>query len=332
MMLCAILGLSFPATAKDFVYIPCANALQIIDCETDTVVKTVPYNDYIANAAFSPDGKYYYLTGYESVYVIDTKGDRLADTYNLSSELSRVKVFGLAVSNDGTQLYLSSSIVKKKQNIPKLDVLPPQLVVYDIKNRKMVKNYEIPCSFSGIVTLRNDPENLIIVGLDIHKLNLKSGKLEMLLGMLHPEAGGEPKNGLVLWQNNYPGDHGLFANPYYTASGMGYFIVDKNTGKVSTLKGKDVWFEYSNVISPDKKYLYGVMDELIKIDMNTGETVKSVPLKQGTCYALTLTSDGKKIYVGPAGPDVSVYNTETLELMGVIPLAGDGVVAHLLVK
>ncbi|MDM8523199.1 hypothetical protein QUF80_07500 [Desulfococcaceae bacterium HSG8] len=332
MMLCCIAVLSFPVMAKDFIYIPCVNALEIIDCETDTVVESIPYNDYIVNSVFSPDKKRYYLNAFHSVYAIDTTTNKLIDTYKFSSELSRVTILGLGVSNDNSQLYLSCAIVKKKQNIPKLNVLPPQFVVYDIKTKKMVKNYQIPCSFTGVVPLRNDNDNVILVGLDIHKLNLKTGKLEKLMGMLNPEKGEEAKNGLVIWQNNYPGDHGLFANPYYTESGMGYFIVDKNTGKVSTLKGKDVWFEYSNVISPDKKYLYGVMDELVKIDMKTGETIKAIPVKKGTCYALTLTSDGKKIYVGPAGPDMSVYDTETLELIGTIPLAGDGVIAHLLPK
>ena len=70
------------------------------------------------------------------------------------------------------------------------------------------------------------------------------------------------------------------------------------------------------------------MDDLIKMDAATGETIKTVPTKQGTCYSINITSDGKKLYVGPAGADVSVYNADTLELLGVIPLHSDGVVAH----
>ncbi len=329
---CCMIGLSFPAMAKDYLYIPGVNALEIIDCETDTVVKKVSYNDYILGAACSPDGKRYYLNAVHSVYVIDTATDKLIDIYKISSELSKVDIFGLAVSEDGKKLFMACSIVKKKQNIPKLNVYPPQLVVFDPAKRKMEKNYEIPCSFTGIVTLRNDPDHLILVGLDIHKISLKDGKLEKLMGLLNPEEGKEGKNSLVIWQNNSPGDNGIFSNPYYTATGMGYFIIDKNTGTVTDLKGKDVWFEYSNVVSPDKKYIYGVMDELIKVDMKTGETVKAIPVEKGTCYALSLTSDGKKIYVGPAGADVSVYDTETLELMSIIPLAGDGVTAHRISK
>jgi len=329
-LLCCFMGISFPAMAKDFLYIPCVNALQVIDCESDTVVKTIPYNDYILNAAYSSDGKRYYLNAIHSIYVIDTVANKLIDTHKISSELSKVDIFGMAVSGDDKKLYLSCSIVKKKQNIPKLNVYPPQLVVYDLAKRKMVKNYQIPSAFTAIVTLRNDPDQLFLVGLDIHKIDLKTGKFQKMMGLLNPEKSEKGKNALVIWQNNRHDDHGIFANPYYTATGMGYFIIDKNTGKISTLKGKDILFEYSNVVSPDQKYIYGVMDELIKIDMKTGETVKMISVEKGTCYVVNQTSDGKKLYVGPAGADVSVYDAETLALLGVIPLAGDGVIAHII--
>ena len=327
-----IASLCAPAQAKDYIYVPAVNSLEIIDCDSDTVVKSVPYNDYIVGSIPSPDGKRYYLNAFHSIYVIDTQTDELIDTFKLSSELNKVDVLGFGISNDGKQLYLSCSITKKKQNIPRLNVLPPQLVVYDVNAKRMVKNYQIPMAMSGIVALRNDPDHVFVLGLDIHKLNLKTGELEKVAGMVHPEEGEEGKNALVIWQNGSPNDHGLFTNPYYTATGMGYFILDKNTGKLATLKGKDVWFAYSTIVTPDKKYMFAVMDELVKVDMATGETVKAIPVKQGTCYSLSMTADGKKIYVGPAGPDVSVYDTDTMELLSVINIASDGVVAHRISK
>jgi hypothetical protein len=235
---------------------------------------------------------------------------------------------GISVSTDNKKLFLSANIVKKKQNIPKLDVLPPQLIVFDIEKKKMVKNYPIPYMVTQILTLRNDENKLLLLGVDLVELDLKSGNIKKRVGIMNPEKGEEGKNCLAIWDNSSPGDHGIFTTPYYTASGMGYFFIDRNSGKVDLLPGKDVWFEYSTTLSPDKKYLYGVMDELIKMDAATGETIKAVPVKQGTCYAINITSDGKKLYVGPAGADVSVYNADTLELLGVIPLYSDGVVAH----
>jgi len=328
-LLVGMLLFAAPLMAKDFLYVPVNNALQIIDCETDTIVKTVPvYSDYIMQSTYSPDGKRYYLNAQHSIYVFDTTTHEMVDTFRFSSELSKVTITGLAVSTDNKTLFLSTNIVKKKQNIPKLNVLPPQLIVYDIGKKKMVKNYPIPHMVFQILTMQNDKNRLLLLGTDLVELDLKTGKTTQRIGIMNPSKDEEGKNCLAIWDNSSPGDHGIFTTPYYTATGMGYLFVNRKNGKVDLLKGKDVWFEYSTTLSPDKKFLYGVMDELIKIDAATGETVKSVPVPQGTCYAINITSDGKKLYVGPAGPDVSVYNADTLELIGVIPLEADGVVAH----
>jgi DNA-binding beta-propeller fold protein YncE len=114
--------ISYGVSAKDFIYTPVSNGLQIIDCDTDSIIKSIPYNDYIFGATFSPDGTRYYLNAIHSVYVIDTTTNTLVDTYSFSSELSRVSIFGMTVSNDGKKLYMCCSIVKKKQNIPRLRI------------------------------------------------------------------------------------------------------------------------------------------------------------------------------------------------------------------
>ena len=332
LVLLILMGLTLlgtPLMAKDYLYVPVSNALQIIDCETDTIVKTLPvYSDYIMQSAYSHDGKRYYLSAQHSIYVFDTTSNEMVDTFRFSTELSKVTVTGLAVSTDNKSLYLSANIVKKKQNIPKLNVLPPQLIVFDIAKQKVVKNYPIPHMVTQILTLHNDKNRLLLLGTDLVELDLKTGQTKQRVGIMNPAEGEEGKNCLAIWDNSSPGDHGIFTTPYYTATGMGYLFVNRKNGKVDLLAGKDILFEYSTTLSPDKKYLYGVMDELIKIDAATGETVKMVPVQQGTCYAINITSDGKKLYVGPAGADVSVYNADTLELMGVIPLYADGVVAH----
>lgn len=322
--------LSLPAAAKEYLFTPVNNACQVIDCETNKVIKSIPYNDYILTSQVSKDGKRIYLNAFHSFYAIDTAKMELVDTYKFSAELSKVTVLGFDVSEDGEKLFLSCAIAKKKQNIPKLDVLPPQLVVFDMKEKQIVKSFEIPYNVTGVITLRNDPNTLILVGLDIFKFNLTDGKCEKVKGILNPEPGEEGKNSLMFWSNRASGDHGIFSQAYYTATRMGHFLIDRNTGTITDLHVKDLWMEYSNIVSPDKKYIYGVMDELVKVDAKTGETVKAVKVKQGTCYGLALSGDGKKIYVGPAGNDMSVYDTETLELITVITLEGDGIEAHMI--
>jgi WD40 repeat protein len=140
------------------------------------------------------------------------------------------------------------------------------------------------------------------------------------------------RNCLANWQPGSPGDHGIFVNPYYDAKGEGYFFIDKNTGEMDDLRGKDVWFAYSSILSPDQKYIYAIMDELIKVDRSTGETLKVAQLETGTNYTVAVTSDGKKIYAGPGGPDISVYDAQTLELLTIIPLMSDGAASQMLSK
>jgi len=320
------------AGAKDYIYAMVNNAVQVIDCETDTVIKTIEFNDFIINSACAADGKRLYLNAIHSVYAVDTVTNTLVDTYPFSTELSKVSIFGINISNDGKKLFLCCSIVKKKQNIPRLNVLPDQLVVYDIEKKQMVKNYPIPSSYSQIVVLRNDPDHLILVGQDIERISLKTGKRDMLMPFLNAKKPEDMRNCLANWQPGSPGDHGIFVNPYYDAKGEGYFFIDKNTGEMDDLRGKDVWFAYSSILSPDQKYIYAIMDELIKVDRSTGETLKVAQLETGTNYTVAVTSDGKKIYAGPGGPDISVYDAQTLELLTIIPLMSDGAASQMLSK
>lgn len=323
--LISIMALPFTVGARDVLYIPGANTLSIVDCEQDVVVKEVPYPGMTVSCTPSPDGKRFYMNAQRRIFVVDTDKNEIVDTYNFWSDLNRITVNpAIGVSEDGRKLYLSCHIVKKKLNIPKLNVLPPQLVVYDTRTRKMIKNYPIPPMCHGVITLRNDPDKLYLFGQDISTLDLKSGKIEMVKGVLHPEPGQPQLNSLVNWANRSNGDHGLFTNPAYTAdfSKLFYAVIDQNTGKFSMLEGKEVLMGYSTLVSPDRKYIYTAMDEVYKVDFKTGETLAMDVLDIGTNYCLALTSDGKKLYIG-AGSVISIYDTATMKLRAQLPVRGD---------
>lgn len=319
------IALALPVSAKDYLYHPGANNLDIIDCDTDVVIKSIPYNGVAVSTVPSPDGKRFYMNCQRKIIVVDTDKMEIVDTYNFWTDLNRITVNpAIGVSEDGTKLYLSCHIVKKKLNIPKLNVLPPQLVVFDTKSKKMIKNYEIPYMCHGVITLRNDPNTIYLFGQDIYTLNLKNGKVTTVKGVMHPEPGNPQLNSLVNWNNAANGDHGLFTNPAYTATfdKLYYAIIDQNTGKFSMLEGKEVVMGYSTSVSPDKKYLYTAMDEVYKVDFKTGETLAMDVLETGTVYCHALTSDGKKLYLGGAGA-ISIYDTNTMKLMAHLAVNGD---------
>lgn len=323
--MCLVLCFSLQAWAKDFLYVPVNNHMHVISCETDSIIKTISYNDYIVGCTSSPDGTRLYLNTFHKIYEFSTESDEIVDVHEFHTDLNRVTIPpDMEVSADGRYLYFSTSITKKKMNIPRLNVIPPQLIIYDLQKKKVVKNFEIPTAMNGIYTIKDDPNHLILAGQDLIKINLENGKYEKLMGFLHPEEGAPPLNALVIWDLRSPGGNGISLIPVYSPTDMYYIIIDTNTGQVRRLKGEDLYFAYSAMVSPDKKYIYGVMDELYKVDFETGKTVDYSVVPKGTCYSMAMTSDGKKLYAGPAGPDLTIYDTEAMEPLGTIPLKGDG--------
>jgi WD40 repeat protein len=364
LVLFLVIGLSAPAAAKDYLYVPCSNYLHIIDCDTDTVVKTLSYNDYIIGCASSNDGKRFYINAWRSIYVVDTDKNQIIDRFDFWTELNRVNVASVfSVAPDGKHLYMVWMVTKKSQ-----------FVIFDMEKREVVKNYEVPTNCNAALTLKDDPDHVILLADDVYKLNIKSGEIEKVMGILHPEKGQPKLNALVSFNNRSPGDHGLFSGPAYggeerlkildpgdsslapgtvldqaayvqamqkvmMAGGkppvgaplMFYLIID-GKGDVRLLEADHFAAIYSSVVSPDAKYLYAAMDELYKVDMKTGKALGFVPLERGTVYSVATTADGKKVYVGPAGPDLGVYDTETMKKIGVIPLKSDGVAMNRITK
>lgn len=315
-----------PALAADTIFVPTVKGLDVVDCETGKVTQGARYSDYVLNASYSPDGGRYYLNALHSIFAVDTKTFKLIDTYKFSTDLSRVTIFSSAVSNDGKQLYLSCQITKKKQNVPKLNVLPPQFAIFDLGKKEVVQNYELPYGIHGIFPIRKDPDHAILFGLDVYKINLKTGALETIMAGIHPEKGQEPRSFAAMYTNNSPGDHQLFAAPYYAQSGLYYLILDMATGEIKTVKSKEMGMPFSAALSPDKKYIYAGHDELVKVDVNTGETVNAVYAARGSYTSIALSPDGKKVYIGAMGADVSIYDAETLKFETVIPVGGDAMV------
>jgi DNA-binding beta-propeller fold protein YncE len=321
-----VAAFQLPALAADYVLVPTVKGLDVVNCETGQVIEGARYSDYVLNAAYSPDGGRYYLNALHSIFAVDTKTYKMVDTYKFSTDLSRVTIFTAAVSNDGKQLYLSCQIVKKKQNIPKLNVLPPQFVIFDLNKKEVIQNYELPYGVHGIFPIRKDPDHAILFGLDVYRINLKTGKLEMIMAGIHAEKDREPRSIVAMYTNNSPGDHQLFVAPYYAQSGLYYLILDMATGEIKTVKSKEMAMPFSAALSPDKKYIYAGHDELVKVDVATGETVNATYAQRGSFTSVALSPDGKKVYIGAMGADVSIYDAETLKFETAIPVGGDAMV------
>lgn len=330
----AVLGLCMPAAAKDFLYAPGANTLSIIDCTTDTVVKTLPLNDYVIGCTPSFDGKRFYINGWRNIYVVDTTTDTIVDKLEFWSDLNRVNIMvNPAPSLDGKSLYMIWAVTKKKLNVPRLTVPPWQFVIYDLQKKQVTKSFDVPFNTTAIVPIENDPQNVMLGSQDILKFNVNTGKYTVVKGQLHPEKGQPMLNNLIIWINWTPGDSGIFPTPAYGSDGsLTYILMSRKTGDLKFLKGEDINSYYSCIVSPDGKFLYGCMDEVYKVDLTTGKTVAKALAPRGTTYACAITKDGKKLYTGPSGNDIMVWDTATMKMTGFIPLKHDGIVASLITK
>jgi glutamine cyclotransferase len=49
-----------------------------------------------------------------------------------------------------------------------------------------------------------------------------------------------------------------------------------------------------------------------------------VPIAEGTCYGVNVSSDGRKVYVGGGGSTLTVYDAQTLKPIKVLQMASDG--------
>ena len=76
------------------------------------------------------------------------------------------------------------------------------------------------------------------------------------------------------------------------------------------------------VVSPDRKRAYAVMNQLIAVDLERKRIIKTVDLER-TRYVANISRDGKRLFVSGAAPYIHVYDTDTLNLIKTIELAGD---------
>jgi DNA-binding beta-propeller fold protein YncE len=81
---------------------------------------------------------------------------------------------------------------------------------------------------------------------------------------------------------------------------------------------------YSVILSPDRRLAYAVMDDLTVIDLAKKTYIASVPIKEGTCYGINVSADGRKIYVAGGGSTLTIFDAQTLKPMKVLQMASDG--------
>jgi DNA-binding beta-propeller fold protein YncE len=316
----ALLGsLAGAASAKDMFYSLGYGRIEVIDGSTDSVVATIPIKGWTRESVLTADKKFMYVTTNRHLLnKVDLAQNKVVSTVDLSSEGWDRFVFGLTLSENGKTGYMH--FMSRRAENGDAVIGKPQFAEFDLATGKILRGLDVPWGVMRLVPVQGG-KTVYAVGKDIYTIDVSGGELR--IAGTYPLY--EKKMNILtfwdyLWENG-----GVATTNYYTPETMGILMIDTKTGEISEkpIAGVPV-FAYSVILSPDKKKAYAMMDDLAVIDMEKLIYSAIVPNPEGTCYGVNVSSDGKKIYGGPAGNTIAVFDAETLKPIKVIQLASDG--------
>ena len=284
----------------------------------------------------SPDGKvaYVIVNRWESISGIDLASGEEVFRADLSSEEERVKaIFGMDISPDGKTLAVYESPVKL--GLGEYEVQPTRISFFDTgagKGAKRSRSIPAPRQIT-ILMYAEDGSKLYGMGRAVYVIDPEDGKVIK-----------EHKTQAWERENFYPPDildvwsqweqAGIFSTPYYTARSdmsledpaaywTGLLTLDLGTGefKINEVENTDIFY-FSSVVSPsDPNLVYGVYNNLSKLDAAQGKALGRVELDH-SYYAVNISSDGKEVYIGGTISDIAVYDAESLKKLGNIDMPG----------
>lgn len=316
-MVCA--GQAARAEARDRFYYLGYEIIQVIDGDTDAIVADIPIKGATREVGLTADRKFLYVaTNRHLVHKVDLGENRVVATVDLSNDGWDRFMFGFVLDADGKTAY--GALMSRKTSNGEVVVGKPVVAQFDLATGKLVRSVEVPWGVAHLVSVKGG-KTLYAFGQDAYKIDTTGSDLKLVetVPMFDRQM-----NILPFW--DYAFDNGGVASMnYYTPEAMGVLLLDQETGDLQDIRIKgEPAMAYSVVLSPDRKKAYAVMDDLTVIDLAKKTYVASVPIKEGTCYGVNVSADGRKIYVGGGGSTVTVYDAQTLKPMKVLQMASDG--------
>ncbi|KAF1053342.1 MAG: hypothetical protein GAK43_01462 [Stenotrophomonas maltophilia] len=196
-----------------------------------------------------------------------------------------------------------------------------------------VRSFPAPRQLTIMQT--GDDGSLYVAGPDIYKVNVKTGRFDVLLPARHwKRPGYSAPDVLYVWnQQNYRHEFSLL----YTAAKFkdakqapasadylyGFFNVDLATGKTQTVDfGPLTEVYFSGLRSPkDSNVVYGVLNRLAKYDIRQKKLVQAAALEH-SYYCLSANKAGTKLYLTGTLNDVAIFDADSLKRIGGLKLPG----------
>ena len=309
--------------------------LYVIDAATRAIRSEtrIPGADGLVGSIVpSADGRiaYVVINHMESIVGVELKSGHIVFRADLSTPEERVKdFFALAVTPDGKELVVYE--VPTRLLPSEYQVEEPRFAVFKTNaglKAQAARRFPAPRRLHMLL-MRPSGKSFYALGFDLYEYDVKTGKLLGTRGIQNWQLPGHSQPDLLaFWPVTEP--TGVFTSPLYAEA-----PVDGKPVPTTALMSLDVAsgaldyrdFEplsaliFSTVLSPDRKYAYGVYSTLTKVDVQGRKLAGRVPLDH-TYYAVNVSSDGKEIYTGGAMCDVGFYDAASLEKKAILKLPG----------
>ena len=272
----------------------------------------------------------------EGIEVIDIKSRQVVDTFKLSEGNRTVRLRrNPAVHPDGVRLF--SVIVASVKQADRFTMEKPQIVTIDLRQKKITKSLELPREYSGNGLMRVSPDGktLFFIFRDILMIDIDSFKIVDKIDLRDRPM--IPGTGYLDLGASYE----TFDQP-----GKLYFLftsADPATNQkiqgIAQLNLANRSFDYFETnpevalsgfaVSPDGKRAYGVradarFNEFYVYDLEGKRLIKRLEYPGRSRTTLSISSDGKNLYLAGAGNTIDYVDTETLTPVGKhIDLPGD---------
>jgi len=318
LVLCLV-ALIGPADAKELIFTEGYNAVEVIDTDSDEVVAKIPIDGFVRETVWTSDNKFMYVTGKRHIiFKIDLQQLKVVKTFDANQDGWKRNIWGFVLANDGKSAYINS--IDRK--VDGGEVLVRQTISeISLEDGKVLRSMTAPWGVATLIHMQNG-KMLYALGQDLHKIDLtqKEMKIVATVPLFHKGI-----NILPIWHFTRE-NGGIFMANYYTPQFMGLLAIDTSSGGVTErpIKGPPV-MAYSFTYSADRKKAYGIMEDLIVLDLETNSVAKTLANAEGTSYSVIPTSDGKKLYVGAGGSTITVYDAETLKVLKVLQTHADAV-------
>ncbi|WP_166363964.1 quinohemoprotein amine dehydrogenase subunit beta [Pseudomonas akapageensis] len=316
------------------------NNLHVIDLQNDSLYKTCQMPDAFGpgTVQLSPDRKIAYVLNnhYADVYGVEL--DSCKQVFHASitqqpGEKAR-SMFAFTVSHDGKELYTVANPTLMLND--HYEVKQPRLDVYATDagmDAKPVRSFPAPRQLT--IMQSGDDGTLYVAGADVYKVNVKTGKFDVLIPSRHWKRPlYSAPDVLYVWnQQTHRHDFSLLyttakfkdkkEDPATADYLYGFFNIDLATGKTETVDfGPLTEIYFSGMRSPkDPNLMYGVLNRLAKYDIKEKKMLQAANLDH-SYYCISFNKAGNKIYLAGTFNDVAIFDADSLKQIGKIQLPG----------